>query len=322
MTGRLGWAMLGAVYLFWGSTFLSIRVLVQQADPLAAAGVRFAIAGALLLLGLAVVKGIGAIRCARRDLGILTGLGLLHFLFANGLVSIAEQSLASGSAALLFATVPLCAVGMQLGGGDPARAFVSAGLGLTGVMLVVGGPLHTWGRAEVMVLVAAAGWALAGILARRLVGPHIGAARASAYQMLTGGLALLLAAIARGENLASVARLDGAGIVAMTHLVLLGSLAGFFAYQWCLTTLPWPVTTSHAYVNPIVALILGAVVLHEPIGRGTAAGALVVCLAVALCLPTRPAPTTAVKPLNRPSVRSLTWSPAAPPRLDAKESLR
>lgn len=317
---RFGWAMLAAVYLFWGSTFLSIRVMVQQADPLSTAGVRFALAGVLLLGGLAVVRGTSAIRCSAREVRILAGLGLLHFLIANGLVSIASQEVPSGLAAVLFATVPLFAAAMHLGT-DPARAFVSGGVGLGGVMLAVGEPVSSWGRGEVLVVAAAAAWALAGILARRWVPAHVGAARSSGYQMCFGGLALLAVALLRGEDVASVVALDHAGVTALTHLILIGSIAGFVAYQWCLAHLPAALTTSHAYVNPIVAVSLGAVLLHEHVGPGMAAGALVVCLAVALSL-TGPAPSAATrKPPNRPSIRSLTPVSAAPGGPTAKESL-
>ncbi|MEU3495169.1 EamA family transporter [Kitasatospora cineracea] len=286
---RIALALL-AVWVLWGSTFLGIRVVVRTVPPLLAAGVRFTLAGSLLLAVLAWRwrrRGEPGPRARMRGrLGRSALLGVLYFLGSNGLVSIASERLPSAAAGTYFATVPLwvLAVG-ALTGGRVTRADLGATLlGLVGVATLLGfepGALLP----SLLVLLAALLWAVGGRLAvpapRRDAAPDPGAALTSAVQMTSGGLALLAASAAGGEwPRLHPADLGAAVWLAEAHLVLLGSLVGFLAYTWLTARVDQRLTSTYSYVNPLVAVVLGVLVLGERIGAATVAGTAFLTVAV------------------------------------------
>jgi drug/metabolite transporter (DMT)-like permease len=280
-------AALLAVWLLWGSTFLGIRVVVQQVPPLLAAGVRFFAAGALLLAGLCWYwrrRGAPGPRARLRGrAGRLALLGLMHFLGANGLVSIASQDLPSAAVGTYFASVPIWV--LVISGRPKGRDLAAAVVGLAGVALLLGfqpGALSP----SLSVLAAALMWAVAGRIAalsagRRDSGTEPGAALSSAVQMLIGGLALLVVSGLAGEwGRFDAGRLTVDVWLAQLHLVLLGSLVGFLAYTWLVTRVDQRLASTYSYVNPLVAVALGALVLGEELTWATAAGT--ACLVVAV----------------------------------------
>ncbi|MGC4851430.1 EamA family transporter [Micromonospora sp. DT15] len=282
-------AALLAVWLLWGSTFLGIRVVVQEVPPLFAAGVRFSVAGALLLGGLCWhwrrrgQPGL-AVRL-RGHTGRLTLLGLMHFLGANGLVSVASEDLPSAAAGTYFATVPIWV--LVMGGRPRGRDLGAATVGLAGVAILLGfqpGPLLP----SLLVLAAALTWAVAGRIAAASAGRGTpgdlvpGAALSSAVQMLGGGLALLVVSGFAGEwGRLDVGHLHPTVWLAQLHLVLLGSLVGFLAYTWLVTRVDQRLASTYSYVNPLVAVALGALVLGEDLTSATVVGTACLVAAVA-----------------------------------------
>ncbi|ARF54332.1 EamA family transporter [Streptomyces gilvosporeus] len=292
------YAALLAVWLLWGSTFLSIRVLVGQVPPLLAAGCRFTVAGGILFLAVGVKcarsAGPGVREQLRGRVPRLALLGVLHFLVANGMVSLAEQHLESGTTGVLFATVPLWLIGVRaLAGNRPRAVELCAGaLGLGGVALLLGfrtGPLGP----SLMVLAAAGAWAAAGFLAERPekrpdAAPPAGAGLASAVQMLSGGLALLLCSLLSGEwAQLDVNRVRPTAWLAGIHLILFGSLVGFWAYTWLVTRIDARLAATYAYVQPVITMLLGWLLLDERLTAAALGGTALIIVAVAWMVLTR-----------------------------------
>lgn len=318
--GRVVAALL-AVWVLWGSTFLGIRVVVQSVPPLLAAGVRFALAGVLLLIGLCWWWRRRSLPGPRARLRGRTGrlalLGLLHFLCANGLVSVASEDLASGAAGTYFATVPIWVLLLR---GRPGLGDLgAAALGLVGVGVLLGfetGPLAP----SLLVLLAALLWAVAGRIAARPdggSGPAPGAALSSAVQMICGGAGLLTASAIGGEwsRLRPAALAEPAVWLAQAHLVFLGSLVGFLAYVWLVGRVDQRLASTYSYVNPMVAVALGALVLSEELTLATLAGTVCLTAAVAWTVRTtttgRPPGPRSRPPL--PPVTTVDHSPSMSP---------
>ena len=285
------WTALITVYLVWGSTYLAIRVVVDTAPPLLAMGARFLAAGLLLAAFLLVRRGRSALRVTRRQLGGAALVGVLLLLCGNGGVAVAEQTVPSGIAALLVAATPLWLVVLRRLARDRIARLTLVGtlVGFVGIAVLVlpggltspdGSPVRAWGL--VVVVVAAACWALGSFLSSRIPMPG-DAFVATTWEMLAGGVGLLLSGSVSGE----LADLDlggvsGAAWAWLAYLVLVGSLVAFSAYVWLLAHAPISLTATYAYVNPVVAVLLGALVLGEPITAAVVAGGAVVVLGVGL----------------------------------------
>ena len=285
-------AALVTVWVLWGSTYLGIHVVVAEAPPLLSAGFRFLVAGLALLGGTALWRrragGERLTDALRGNLGGLTLLGLLHFTVANGLVSIASQTLHSSAAGLLFATVPvwILLIGVVARQGRAGAAdYVSVVVGLLGVVVLLGfqpGSMVASGG----VLLAAVTWALAGTVGagrpwrERLEAVDV--VSSSGVQMVAGGTGLLLAAVA-SEDLSrfSVFDVTPQAWLAEGYLVVGGSMVGFIAYNvlFALRADPRLIGT-FSYVNPLIAVVLGVVVLGEPAGTTLAVGTCLVTLSV------------------------------------------
>lgn len=278
-----------AVYLVWGSTYLAIRFAVQTLPPLMMAGARFVIAGAILLAWTRARRGVGPTRTDWTT-GLVTGALLL--LGGNGAVVWAEQQVPSGLAALLVAVVPLWMVlldWLQPGGRrPPALVFAGVALGLAGLALLVGPDAM---RADhdavrplgVLVLMfGSLSWAAGSLYTQRAPKPSSGTA-GSGTQMLAGGACLLLAALVAGEP----ARLDLAhasarSLLAFAYLVTFGSLVGFTAYIYLLGHTTAARAATYAYVNPVVAVLLGWAFAQEPVTVRTLLAAAVILGGVAI----------------------------------------
>jgi drug/metabolite transporter (DMT)-like permease len=312
------WLALVTVYLVWGSTYLAIRVVVESAPPLLAMGTRFLLAGALLGGFLAIRHGVSVLRVSLRQLGSAALVGVLLLLCGNGVVAIAEQTVPSGLAALLIAATPLWLMVLRVGAGDRprVRSLVGTAIGFAGIAVLArpgghDGEVETWGL--ILLVAASAAWAIGSFFSSRLPMPG-NAFVATMWEMTVGGALMLLAAVLRGElDGFSVREVDAAAWAWLAYLVLFGSLAAFSAYVWLLQNAPISLTATYAYVNPVVAVLLGALVLAEPITAPIVIGGIVVVIGVGLVVSTErprrsspvpaPGPGAAVEPSSTsPSV--------------------
>ena len=293
-------AAFAAVYLVWGSTYLAILFAVETLPPLLMAGARFIIAGAILFLWARLRQGSSG--PSRRDW--ITGLigGALLLLGGNGAVVWAEQRVPSGIAALLVAIVPLWMVlldWMRRGGRrPPGLVFAGLGLGLAGLGLLIGpdalrggGDIDLLG-AGVLVL-GSLSWALGSVYSQRAPrpsSPNIG----SGTQMFAGGLCLLAVALASGEAAQlDLARASTRSLLAFAYLVTFGSLIGFTAYAYLLAHTTAAKAATYAYVNPVVAVLLGWAFANEPVTSRTLVAAAVILAGVAIITVARDGEVTA-----------------------------
>jgi drug/metabolite transporter (DMT)-like permease len=253
---------LGAVYVLWGSTYLAMRVAVSGLPPFFMAGGRFLVSGVVLL---AFLRVRGAPWPSRREWLMAAPVGLLMFVVGNGMVALAEQHLGSGVAAVVTGTMPLWAAAMALFFGERVtpREWVALVLGFAGVgALALGGELRAEPWSALVLCLAPIGWALGSHLARRLrMAPGL---MAAATQMLVGGVVMLLVSLVLGERV--VTPVPARALGAWLYLAVAGSLVAYSAYTWLLRHTRPAVATSYAYVNPVVAVVLGALMGGERVG--------------------------------------------------------
>ncbi|AEB10885.1 drug/metabolite exporter YedA [Marinithermus hydrothermalis] len=269
---------LAAVYVIWGSTYLGIKFAIQGFPPLMMAGLRFTLAGSLLY---AFLRVRGVRPPTRREWEASAVVGGLLLVGGNGNVTVAEQWVASGLAALMVATVPLwAAVFAGLWGQWPTRLeWLGLALGFVGVALLnLEGDLRASPLGALLLLLAPALWALGSIWSRYLPLPPGGIAAAA--QMLTGGGLLLLLSWGIGERWEGTPSPQALG--AFVYLVVFGSLVAFSAYAYVLRTLRPALATSYAYVNPVVAVMLGVVWGGEALGGAGGVAMALILAAVAL----------------------------------------
>ncbi|MER7109926.1 EamA family transporter [Streptomyces sp. NPDC000229] len=289
ITGAV-WAALAIVYVVWGSTYLGIRVVVETMPPFLSAGVRFVVAGVLLAALLAWRKGIGVLKVSRPQLASAAVVGLLLLLGGNGLVVLAETSIPSGLTALLIAVVPAWVVLLRTAFGERPGpgAYTGVLLGLAGLAVLtlpgLSGDVRIGG--VLTVIVASLLWSTGSFSASRIPMPA-NPFTASAYEMIAGGLGCLLIGLVRGEQRGlDVAAFSTRSWTAFAYLVLFGSLIGFTAYAWLLQAAPLSLVATYAYVNPVVAVALGALILDEALTWPIALGGAVVVAGVWLIVST------------------------------------
>ena len=268
-----------ALYLIWGSTYLVIRIGVASWPPLLLAGVGFLLAGGLLY---AWLRWRGAQAPTAPQWRSAALLGALLLACGNGGVTVAESlGAASGVAALMVATVPLFTLlfGLLWGQRNSRLDWAAIFLGLLGIgLLNSGASLQASPLAALLLLMAPAGWALGSVWGRYLPVPT--GVMASASQMLAGGAILLLASLLSGERMQQWP--DAAGWAALAYLSLFGSIIAFSAYLYLLKTVRPAAATSYAYVNPVVAVMLGVAFADEHFGVTEAVAMLVIVAAVLL----------------------------------------
>lgn len=282
---------LAVVYVGWGATYIGIRVMVETIPPFVGAGTRYLAAGALLLGFLALRRDAGprALRMAPRELGAVAVVGTLLLAGGNGLVTVGEQNVPAGLAALVVASVPLIIVVLRLGLRERPSAAATAGVvvGFAGVALLLlpGDRPGEATTAGLLVIVAASvSWATGSIAGGRLAMPA-DAFASTGWQMLIGGAVLMVLGAVSGE----LADFD-AGAVSLrslagwAFLVGPGSLLAFSAYVWLLRNAPIGLVATYAFVNPVVAVALGALLLHESLTTTMAIGAAIVVGSVALVI--------------------------------------
>ncbi|MFE5584323.1 EamA family transporter [Kitasatospora sp. NPDC056531] len=307
-TARLGgavWLALAVVYVVWGSTYLAIRIAVETMPSFLSAAARFLTAGLLLVGYLLARRGPAGLRVSGRQLASAALVGVLLLTGGNGLVVLGETSVPSGLAALLVAAVPLWMVVLTaFGGGErPKRAeLVGVLLGLVGLGVLsapaIGGSVEPLG--VILIICATLTWATGSFASKKIPMPG-NVLAASAYQMLAGGFCNLLIGLVRGEQRGfDLAAVSGRSWLALVYLVLFGSLLAFTAYAWLLRSAPLTLVATYAYVNPVVAVLLGWLVLAEPLTGPTLAGGAIVVAGVCLVVsvsrrPGRPSKATSAR---------------------------
>jgi drug/metabolite transporter (DMT)-like permease len=291
LPGGLGaWAALLVVWLVWGSTYIAIRVADESLPPLAMAGTRYLIAGTLLF-PIAWRGGGPQLRAADRP-GIkqwlaMAAVGTLLLAFGNGAVSYAEKALPAGLTALLVATVPIWMVLADKiinGRAIPRAGWAALIIGVVGVGILARPHGHGSILPTLIVLGGSVCWGTGSVLAGRLPAP----ARpllGSAMEMLAGGAVLAVLAAATGElSHLDPGQVSGRSALALLYLIGPGSLLAMTCYVIALRRLPTAAVSTYAYVNPVVAVSLGALLLGERLTITTVLGGAIVLASVALLL--------------------------------------
>lgn len=297
------WKLLAAlwtVYLVWGSTYLAIKVTVETMPAFLSAGTRFLLAGGLLA---AILVATGrSIRVAPRELASSARLGLSLLTLGVGMVTLAETRIDSSVAAMIAGSVPLQVIVLRtLARERVARAMrLSVLAGLVGLALIVvpggGGAASAVGLA--IMLGASVSWSLGSFFGQRLP-LAADAFVATTWEMLTAGVLLVLLGAATGElGDVGAAAFSARSIAAWLYLGVVGSLVGFTAYAWLLRHAPISKVVTHQYVNPLVAIVLGALILGERLTATTLAGAALVVgsVFVAVRQEREPEPETVAEP--------------------------
>ena len=248
-------AALFALYVIWGSTYFVMHVAMKVLPPFLMAGPRYLFAGIVIF---AFLRLRGAPMPTRKQWLSGALVGTLLLVLGNGLVVLAQRTVATGVAATVVATMPLWAamISAILGDRPTARDLVGLGLGFVGTaVLQSGGNISFASLDTLLLLLAPITWALGSVISRRL--PLAPGLMSTAVQMLFAGVAMLLISALRGEHL--YRPLDATTAGAMLYLVIFGSMIAFSAYGYLLRTVRPALATSYAYVNPLVALVIGAV---------------------------------------------------------------
>ena len=276
-----------ALYVVWGSTYLAIRYAVQTLPPFAMAGARFVLAGTILALWAWWRDGA---RATAANWRAATIAGTLLLAGGNGAVVWAEQRVPSGLAALLVASMPfwMVIVDWIRPGGRAPRAAVAVGIavGMVGIVLLVGPGSLSGGGVDPLgataLVLGSLSWAIGSLYSRRAALPK-SAVLATGLEMLTGGGVLLVVAAIAGEYARlDVAHASRASIAGYFYLVVFGSLIGFSAFAWLIRVSKPALVSTYAFVNPVIAVLLGWAIAHEPVGPMTILAAAIIVGAVAL----------------------------------------
>jgi drug/metabolite transporter (DMT)-like permease len=273
------------VCVVWGTTYLAIRISIETFPPLLMSGARWLIAGALLVAFLAIRGESFPPRSAWPALAVL---GLLLQGFGNGAVVWAERTVSTGLTAILVAMAPFWMVGIETlmpkGERLTPRRLGGLVVGFAGIALLVWPDIRLgagggFAAGVIATQIACAGWALGSVYARRR-GREENVLAAVAMEMIFGGLWLTLAGLARAEW--TMFAFSERSAAAFVYLILVGSIVGFSAYAYALKHLPVSTVSLYAYVNPLIAVGLGVLVLGEPLNARMIAAAGVVLAGMAL----------------------------------------
>lgn len=274
-----------AIYILWGTTFLGIRVAVEELPPVFAAGARFFIAG-IVLLGFMLARG-ESNPTARQWRNVLV-LSLLMFVAEYGPLFWAEKYVPSGVVSVLAATIPILTLVLEIFilRQQKWRASLAAaillGFGGVGILLLPGGTQHFPVLPCLAILCGCTTWSLGSVLSRSMDLPKARPVTAGATMMVGGGILLLISA-GLGE-MHPVPHVSLRAAVALGYLIVFGSLVAFTAFVWLLAHMPATRVSSHAYVNPIVAVALGYFAAGEPVTTRTLAGTALVLVSVFMIL--------------------------------------
>jgi drug/metabolite transporter (DMT)-like permease len=273
-----------AIYVIWGSTYLAIRYAVESIPPLLTAGMRHLVAGSILFTW-AWIRGF---RPTAQHWRAAIKIGALYFLMGHGLLHWAEQHVASGLAALLIATEPMIiAILAVIAGQERITPMLVSGmvLGMIGVGVLMGG--SAFGQPGELtgilaVLASAVAWSVGVHFSRRVALPKDTLA-ASAITLLCGSALLWIASAATGE-IAHVqwAAITAKSIYGLAYLIVFGTIIAFTAYTWLLSHISATVVSTHTYVNPIIAVLLGWALAGEPLNLRVIVAAVVILGSIVL----------------------------------------
>jgi drug/metabolite transporter (DMT)-like permease len=283
------WIALLTIYIVWGSTYLAIRFAVETIPPFFMAGTRFLLAGSILYIWR---RSAGDPAPTRGQWLRASGVGLLLLLGGNGLVSLAEQNVASGIAALIIGSVPLWMTTIEAlrPGGIRPNILGILGLlvGFGGIALLVapsllnGNPAASHPLGIVTLLFAAFFWSLGSIYSRQARLPD-SSLLSTSMEMLAGAAGLYLVGTLAGEwRLLVPANVSARSGLSLLYLVLFGSMVGFTAYAWLLRSAPVSLVATYAYVNPVVAIVLGSLLAQETLTVHVLISALIIIGSVVL----------------------------------------
>jgi drug/metabolite transporter (DMT)-like permease len=286
--GAKVWTALWAVYIIWGSTYLAIAVTIETIPPLLAVSTRFIAAGAIMAA--VVASRGGTLRASRRALLSCVVVGCL-LPGANAVLFFAERTVPTGLASLIIASVPLWVVLIRLGLHErqSTAVLVGVGAGFAGVAIL----LHPEGGASTvgvgLCVLSSLMWAAGTVASARLPMPADPFA-ATTWTMLAGGFAMLPFGLASAGSVSPSA----SSALAWIYLVTVGSVVGFTAYTWLLAKAPLALVSTYAYVNPVVAILLGVFFRSETVSARMLVGAAIVVSSVALVV--RKQPPSATQP--------------------------
>jgi drug/metabolite transporter (DMT)-like permease/ribosomal protein S18 acetylase RimI-like enzyme len=285
--GWLVWLALGSIYLIWGSTYLAIRVMVETVPPLLGAGFRFLIAGMIFYLFVRIRRGAAAVRHTRPELLAAAATGTLLCFGGNGLVTVAEQKVPSGIAATLIASVPLWIILFRRLSRDRINRVALAGvlIGFVGVgVLMLPGerPAGLSIGPMLVVVVAAACWAIGSYYPRGWGLPSDLFLSTSLQMITSGALMIAVGAVAGEFGKVDPGAFSTKSVAGFVWLVTAGSLVAYTAYVWLLKNAPISKVATYAYVNPVVAIFLGWLLLSETITGTILLGATLIVASVAL----------------------------------------
>jgi drug/metabolite transporter (DMT)-like permease len=277
------WTALWIVYIVWGSTYLAIALMVETIPPLLGAGSRFIAVGLILLPVLAWRRGASVWRPSRAELLSAAFVGLM-LPGANAVISVAEKTVPSGLAALLVASIPLWVILLRRASGEKisARSLVAVLVGFGGLVLL----LNPSGGATIAGLLACIGaalmWAVGSFASPRISLPRDPLV-STAWQSLLGGVIVFACGLIGGETGdVHFAEWSTRSILGLLYLITFGSLLAFTSYAWLLQNAPISKVSTYAYVNPVVAIALGWLILDESITPMTLLGAGIIVASVAL----------------------------------------
>lgn len=307
----LPWLSLLVIYVVWGSTYMAIRIAVREVPPMAAACLRFFVSG-VAMAALAAVADRRHRRPSWRQIADYSLVGVLLLSVGNALVMWAERTIPSGIAALIVGSTPLWLTLLDgvRPGGQPwsARVWLGTAIGLAGVALVArpegGMAAGHWG-AIMALQVATIAWTVGSLYAQS-VPARLPVFTAAAIEMLAGSAALFLESVLFFRDDWTAFRTASADTwLSLGYLAVFGSLVGFTAFAYCLNELPATTVGTYAYVNPVVAVVLGRVFLKEALTPGLLAGGVLILAAVLITTRARrarpepvradPSPVTAVE---------------------------
>lgn len=282
---RRVWLALAIVYVVWGSTYLGIDLAIRTIPPFLMAAIRFLVAGGFLYAW-SVRRGDRGDRPTARQWLSAFLIAAPMLAVGNAAVGWAEQTLDTGTASLIIASVPLwMALLDRVFYGQRLARVVVTGLvvGFAGVgLLVAPGGSGGFSRAAIVLVFSSLAWAIGSLYSRTAPQPSRPLVSAG-MQMLAGGLILTVVSGASGElSSFSVGQVSLESWLGLAYLVVFGSLIAFTSYMWLLRNVPTTLVGTYAYVNPFVAVLLGTVVLGEPLGWRTLVGGAIVIAAVAL----------------------------------------
>jgi drug/metabolite transporter (DMT)-like permease len=294
--GASVWAGLLTLYLIWGSTYLAIAIAVETIPPFLGAAFRFSIAGLILLTWSIAREGRAFAPPTKREWRDSAIVGAALIGGGMGLAAWGEQTVPSGVTALVIALMPAWAAifgRIFFGERQPILALAGILIGFVGIAILAApslvggsGALEPFGLAAVMLSPVA--WAAGSIFASHGAVLPRRPLVASGLQMLTGGALLTVAGVLTGElGDLELAAITGRSAFAVVYLIVLGSLIAFTVYGWMLRVAPLPFVSTYAYVNPIIAVILGAIILSEPLDLRTVVAGAVIVVAVSLIVTAR-----------------------------------